>query len=83
MRKYKIPSDPSYKGFYDEQLGAFQVFSRLRVAAALKGRQSLLSELREMQSNGPFPPGDAFDQTRVQLGFNKAIGQLILEFENK
>jgi hypothetical protein len=83
LRKHKIPSDSSYKGFYDEQLGAFQVYSRLSVAAALAGRQSLLSELRELQSNGPFPPGDAFDQARVALGFNKAINQLIFEFDDK
>ena len=76
MMKHKIPSNCSYNGFYDEQLGAFQVYSRLSVAAALVGRQSLPSELRGMQSSGPFPPSNAFDQARVQVGFNKTIDQL-------
>jgi hypothetical protein len=69
MRKHKIPSDESYKGFYDKQLGAFQIYSRLSVTASLSGRQNLLAELRELQSNGPFLPGDAYEQTRVLIGF--------------
>lgn len=81
MRKQKIPSNSSYKGFYDEQLGAFQIYLRLSVTASLSARDTLLSELREMRSNGPFPPGDGFEQARVVLGFNKAIDQLISEFK--
>lgn len=82
MRKHKIPSNESYKGFYDEQLGAFQIYSLLSVTASLSGRQSLLAELRELRSSGPFPPSDAYDQTRVVMGFNEAIDSLIAEFSN-
>jgi hypothetical protein len=83
LKKQKIPSSSNYERFYDEQLGAFQIYSRLSVAAALVGRQSLLSELRELRSDGPYPHGDAFDQARVVIGFNRAIDQLILEFQDE
>ncbi|MYM92580.1 hypothetical protein [Duganella vulcania] len=82
MRKHKIPANSSYKGFYDRQLGALQVYSLLSVSAALVHRHSLVSELREMKASGPIPPSDAFDQSRVILGFNEAIDQLTLVFED-
>lgn len=81
-RKYKIPSNDNYKVIYDEQLGEFQVFARLSAAAAVKGRSSLLAELRELRAHGPHPYGGAFDESRVVIGYNRAIDRLITEFSD-
>lgn len=82
MRKQKRLSKLGYGRIYDEQLGALQIYVRLSVTASLSGRDRLLSELREMRSDGPVRLEDVFDQARVILGFNNAIDQLISEFED-
>lgn len=83
MRKRKIPRNPSYKRFYDEQLGALSVYIILETTAALESPFLFLNKLKEMHEHEPIEHHDAYSQERVASGWRNTLKQLIKEFEEK
>ena len=83
IREHKIPRNPSYKRFYDEQLGALSVYIILETTAALESPVRFLNKLKEMHEDKPIEYPDAYLQERVASGWRKTLKQLIKEFEEK
>ena len=83
MKKYKIPNNKTYERFYDEQLGALNVYIILENTAALESPSRFLRELKQMRNENPLEQYDAYQQERVVSGWQKTLGKLIKEFEHK
>ena len=74
--KQKIQENESYKELYDEKLGEQFLLNCLEDSASLSSQKAFLQKLDEMKSSFRCPSQKFYEESKVKIGWLKAIESL-------